>query len=143
MRLLFGSSFVFFSNFIHNAYHKQYVYAWIFLLLTTTSIFVHSGIFEDDLQFNNQVIALDKTIIACIFFYGSHLYWKSLEKKIVIFPVISILIVIWFYVCGYFLGKYCFHLNRECANIYHSLIHIIGSLGHHSIIWEYANCIYT
>lgn len=144
MKILALSSTIFFTNFLHNAYHKQWVYSWIFLLLTTTSLFVHSRIFERDTEFENQMIYLDKTVIASIFFYGGYLYWKSLENKMHFIPLISILIVIYLYIGGYFLQKYSFDPNQECADLYHAALHVIGSLGHHSIIWEYSmNCFHT
>lgn len=143
MKPLAISSFVFLSNFVHNTFYKEWIYAWIFLLLTTTSLFIHSGLFDDDVEFENQMIYLDKTIISTIFFYGLYLYMKSLSKKKNYFPFLSISIVMWFYIGGYFLDKYCFDPNLHCAEVYHAVIHIVGSLGHHSIMWEYATQYYT
>jgi hypothetical protein len=105
--------------------------------LSISSIFVHSCIFEEDLEFQNNLILVDKTIIGCIFIYGGYLYWNSLKKTQSYFPLMSFLIVIWYYIGGCLLGKYCFDPDEARANVYHTVIHIIGSLGHHSIISEY------
>lgn len=139
MKVLTLSSILFFTNFLHNTFYREWIYAWIFLLLTTTSLFVHSEIFKNDGEFGNQMVYLDKSVIASIFFYGLYLYWKSLSsKKIYYFPLISISIVIWFYIGGYYLDKYCFDPDRQLRNLYHATIHIVGSLGHHSIMNEYS-----
>jgi len=135
MKLLAITSAVFCTNFIHNTLKNQYIYAWLFLLLTSSSILIHSRIFEEDFHFHNNLILIDKTIIYSIALYGGYVYWKSLNQiPSHYFPVISISIVIWYYVIGYFSNKYCFDENKEIAEIYHSMIHIIGSLGHHSIV---------
>jgi hypothetical protein len=146
MKVLELSSMLFFTNFLHNTFYREWIYAWIFLLLTTTSLFVHSEIFKNDGEFGNQMVYLDKSVIASIFFYGLYLYWKSLSSKQFndmylrhYFPLISISIVIWFYIGGYYLDKYCFDSDRQLGNLYHATIHIVGSLGHHSIMNEYSN----
>jgi hypothetical protein len=138
MKVLALSSILFFTNFLHNTFYREWIYAWIFLLLTTTSLFVHYGLFENDEEIHNQMVYLDKSVIASIFFYGLYLYWKSLSKKTYYFPLISISIVIWFYIGGYFLNKYCFDSDKEWGDMYHATIHIVGSLGHHSIMNEYS-----
>jgi len=139
MKLLAITSAVFCTNFIHNTLKHQYIYAWLFLLLTSSSILVHSRIFEEDLHFHNNLILIDKTIIYCIAVYGGYLYWKCLKQKTLVFPLISISLVIWYYIVGYFSNNYCFDGNKEIAEIYHSMIHIIGCLGHHSIAYNVYN----
>lgn len=35
---------------------------------------------------------------------------------------------------GYICNKYCFDPDEETGNIYHAVLHIISSVGHHMII---------
>lgn len=126
MKLLVVTSFLFFTNFLHNTWHKQYIYAWLFLLLTTTSLFIHSQMFKKSIDFNNKMILLDKSIITSIFTYGLYLYLKS---GVSIFPIVSLLSVAFIY-----LGIYC---QKEGSELSHAIMHIIGCLGHHFIIYDF------
>ena len=129
MQLLVVTSFLFFTNFLHNTWHRQYIYAWLFLLLTTTSLFVHSQLFKDFLHLHNQILFLDKSIILSIFTYGLYLYWKS---SVSFYPVLSFITVVLIY-------SQIYHLQQEYVIVTHGLMHLIGSLGHHSIIYNYGN----
>jgi hypothetical protein len=124
MKLLLLTSLIFFTNFLHNTWNKQFIYAWLFLLLTITSVFIHSKIFEKD-SLNNEIIILDKIIILSIFFYGFYLYWKSSNS---IYPVLSFISVCLIYSQIY---------DKENNFASHGCMHIIGSLGHHLIIYDY------
>jgi hypothetical protein len=126
MKLLEVSSFFFLTNVVHNAYYKQYTYSWLFLLLTTTSIFIHSEFFKDSLNLHTKIIVLDKIIIICIFFYGFYLHLKNIS----ILPIISILFVIHIYSNIYNI--------EDSVEFIHSIMHLIGSFGHHSIIYNYS-----
>jgi hypothetical protein len=125
MKLLVGTSLLFLTNCIHNAWHREFVYAWLFLLLTTTSVFVHSTIFKDEsLHF---LSVLDKTVIVSIFFYGVYIYWKTGTS---IYPILSVMATAFIY-----LG--IFQEEQENVITTHAIMHIIGSLGHHFIIHDY------
>jgi hypothetical protein len=67
MKLLV-SSLLFLTNFIHNTYYQKYVYAWLFLLLTVTSVFIHSEIFMESFEIHNFILFIDKMVIINIFF---------------------------------------------------------------------------
>jgi hypothetical protein len=148
MKLLESTSLVFFTNFLHNTWKKEYIYAWLFLLLTTTSVFYHSQIFYEytdlpellDFSIHGQIRFLDKIIILCVVIYGLMLILKTIKVKEVSYtPMITFLSVCYLYIGGYFQNKYCFDPNIEVANMSHACLHIISSIGHHIIIYEYWN----
>ena len=128
MKLLVVTSLLFLTNFIHNTWYREFPYAWLFLLLSVTSIFIHSGIFLQDksLDIHNKIVILDKIIIISIFTYGFYLYWKS---GVSIIPIISVLSVAVIY-----LGIYG---QEEGTELSHALMHIIGCLGHHFILYDF------
>ena len=132
MKLLVVTSLLFFTNFLHNTWNKEYPYAWLFLLLTCTSFFVHSGTFIDSLHFHNQIVLLDKSVIFSIFTYGLYLYWKSSDS---FYPIIAFITVVLIY-------SQIYHLHQEQVIVSHGLMHIIGSIGHHCIIYDYYNYTY-
>lgn len=128
MKLLV-SSLLFFTNFIHNTYYQQYVYAWLFLLLTVTSVFIHSEIFMESFEIHNFILFIDKMVVLNIFFYGSYLYSKN---GISVIPILSVVLVTLLYT------KIYNNTKEESENI-HMIMHIIGCLGHHVIIHEYGS----
>lgn len=123
------TSILFLSNFIHNSYYQEYIYAWLFLLLTTTSFFIHSEIFADSLDIVSFIIFIDKLVILNIFFYGFYLYWKS---GVSIIPIVSVISVTLLYTKIY-------NTTKEESEKIHMIMHLIGCLGHHVIIKEYGD----
>jgi hypothetical protein len=71
---------------------------------------------------------MDKMVIVNIFLYGLYLYWKT---GVSIFPILSFCLVgiIWSNI-------WCMKNDYENK---HMMMHIIGSLGHHMIIYEYGS----
>lgn len=136
MKTLEWSSFIFFTNFIHNTYYCEWVYAWLFLLLTSTSVLVHSGLFQDEFSdFHNKLLFIDKTVIASVVLYGTYLFYQKSDTTIIMWiPVTTVSFVIWIYIVGYFAKKWVFDPNQEIADRYHVWMHIISSIGHHSIV---------
>jgi hypothetical protein len=141
IRLLHLTSLLFFINFIHNTWHREFPYAWLFLLLTTTSVFIHSGIFittHESLDFQNQLIFLDKSIILSIIIYGGILFWKTnLLRPTSFIPITTFLTVAYMYGVGYFQNKYSYDYDPDMAEISHAALHILSCLGHNIIIYEY------
>jgi len=139
IKLLELSSLLFFTNFLHNTWHKEYPYAWLMLLLTVSSVFIHSGIFiSESVEFQNQLIFLDRFIIVSIIIYGGSLFWKTMQLREVSFiPITTFLTIVYICLVGFFKNKYSFDLNNDMANISHIAIHILASLGHHVVIYEY------
>jgi hypothetical protein len=130
------SSFVFLTNVIAGLYFKQYLYAFLFLFLTYTSIAHHSS----KTQLTN---ILDKIALYSIIFYGGYKFYKSIistninSLKIIIkylFIIITFLLVVYLYLYGYLTTNYVFHPEYTMSQLYHVLMHLISSLGHHIII---------
>jgi len=129
------SSFVFLTNVLAGIYFKQYLYAFLFLLLTYTSIVHHSS----KTQLTN---ILDKIALYSIIFYGGYKFYTSIittkvSSKIIIkyiFIVTTFLSVIYLYLYGYLTNNYVFHHEYKMSQFYHVLMHLISSFGHHIII---------
>jgi len=130
------SSFVFLTNVVAGIYFKQYLYAFLFLLLTYTSIVYHSS---------KTLLSsiLDKIALYSIIFYGGYkfyinvknqdqIYVKNIFKYI--FIVTTFLSVVYLYLYGYLTGSYVFHYEYTTAQFYHVIMHLVSSFGHHIII---------
>ena len=130
------SSFVFLTNVVAGIYFKQYLYAFLFLLLTYTSIVYHSS---------KTLLSsiLDKIALYSIIFYGGYkfyinvknqdqIYVKNIFKYI--FIVTTFISVVYLYSYGYLTNNYVFHPEYKMSQLYHVLMHLISSIGHHIII---------
>jgi hypothetical protein len=123
------SSFIFLTN-AFVAYILQYkIYSLLFLLLWISSILFHT---YKDIYTN----ILDKIIIFTIFIYGGYLFYtknqqnqNNLHKIFIILSFLSTIFLYLFII--YQKDKY----TKTFQNKLHSLLHIIGSLGHHLIVF--------
>jgi len=129
------SSFVFLTNVIVAYIYQYYIYVVLFGALFATSIVVHVN--EHNLFTN----ILDKCVISCIVLYGGYVFFQKCRDgvgrggiSIATMIVFTFLATIFLYVYGYFHGKFCFSEDVNVANMYHSLMHIVGSVGHHLIV---------
>ena len=132
------SSFIFLTNVLAGLYFKKYLYAFLFLLLTLTSIIHHSS----KTKLTNL---LDKIALYSIIFYGGYKFYEhyattstSTKDLTIIIKYILIvttfLSVVYLYSYGYLTNNYVFHSEYKMSQLYHCLMHIISSLGHHIII---------
>lgn len=128
----FYSSFIFLVNVILCALYDYDLYALLFFMLWVTSIIVH-------LYTNLITILIDKISIILVVLYGGGIFFEKCKPDIDIFYILSIiatfLITIYLYYFGYLCKKYCFCENKEIANIWHSILHIISSIGHGLIVF--------
>lgn len=123
------SSFIFLTN-AFVAYFFQYkIYSLLFLLLWISSILFHT---YKDIYTN----ILDKIIIFIIFIYGGYLFYtknqqnqNNLHK---IFIILSFLSTIFLYL---FIHIQKDKYTKPFQNKLHSVLHIIGSFGHHLIVF--------
>jgi small-conductance mechanosensitive channel len=131
------SSFIFVINIIVAYYYKYYIYGSLFVALFISSILFHSN------PQNIYTNIIDRIIILAIFMYGGYIFvtkqkQKQIQKnnniQIQIAIILSFLTTIYLYYYGYLYNKYCYDTNIQIANIYHSLLHVIGSIGHILII---------
>lgn len=130
------SSFVFFNNVVVAFMLENDVYAFLFGCLFLTSIIVHTN-------YNIYTNILDKFSIMAVVIYGGYVFlqkcllneFTNLHQYILaILIVMSFLATVYLYVYGFYYNKYCFTENKDVANAYHSLLHIISSFGHHMIV---------
>ena len=129
----FYSSFLFLTNSIFALLKRQYTYSLAFYTLALTSIVVH-GIY-----FSIGSVILDKLAILSIIILGAnHLISKrndiSMVYLLCIISTFIAVIVIYYY--GYMTNQFCYDENKITANLCHSLIHVISSIGHHLIIYS-------
>ena len=127
MNMLCLTSLIFITNSITAFCNKYYTYSFLFGNLTITSIIHH----KNPTIYTNII---DKCAISFVVFYGAYKVYqkRTLYKKVSII-ILSYLLVLYLFCYGYFTNKYCFH--PEKGNLYHSLLHVISSLGHHCIIF--------
>lgn len=137
------SSFLFATNVLTGVYFGQYLYAFLFLLLTLSSIIHHSSM----TQLTNL---LDKIALYAVVIYGGYKFYEHYLTKSTSklesnpFDLTTItkyaLIIITFLSCGflyffgYFTNNYVFHPEYITAQLYHVLMHLCGTIGHHIII---------
>ena len=129
--ILFFSSLVFITNIITELFNGYYLYSFLFCILTTTSLIVHSN---DNIYTN----IIDKLSVSSIALYGGYiLYTKLNTDKYLTFSIIvfTFLFTIYFYIYGYITEQFCFCNDKNLSKKYHMILHIVGSIGHHFIIF--------
>jgi hypothetical protein len=129
--ILLFSSLIFITNIITTYYKEYNLYSFLFLILTITSVVVHSN---DNIYTN----LIDKFAVSCVVVYGAYILLNkaNLERFANVFIIVALfLITIFLYVYGYFTKKYCFCNEISSAEKYHCALHIISSIGHHFIIF--------
>ena len=131
INILLFSSLFFITNILTAYYKKYYLYSFLFCILTLTSLIYHS---------NNNIYTniIDKIAIISIVLYGAFtLYNKMNFNKCLncLIILISFLTCIYLFYYGFITKQYCFNNNKCIANNYHSILHIISSIGHHFIIF--------
>jgi hypothetical protein len=132
----FYSSFIFLTNVIVAYWYEYYFYGRLFFLLIITSILFHS--IHNNIYSNIN----DKIAILCIVLYGGNLFFhKFLTNETSVkywvfsfFIVSAFLLTLYLFIYGYITNSFCFYEDRNKANLYHSLLHIISSIGHNLII---------
>ena len=129
------SSLIFLTNIFLALYYDHYFYAFLFLCLTITSIVHHS--------YNTVYTGIiDKISVYAVIFYGGYIFYTKYIKDTkdiinIVKPLMIVgtfLSVVFLYGYGYLTDNYSFHPNHSVSQMYHSLLHIISSIGHHFII---------
>lgn len=131
----FISSFIFTTNIYHLSYKHNSTYKKSFIYLIGSSLLYHSA------RHNKLYYYIDQLGVYNIIFQGGYIYYKYLcrdYKNIYTISSItnlsSFLSVLWLYGYGYYTKQYTFDTNGY-DNIYHSLLHVITSIGHHAITY--------
>jgi hypothetical protein len=135
MNLTTGSVYVFLSNVGLACKYHYYVYAALFAALFATSLVVHTQI--DD-GFTNTV---DKMVILFVALYGASVLARKCKNTLSVRQYVMVLLIVatfvatlWLYIYGFCTHQYCFDQETHVASMYHSLMHVIGSVGHHLIV---------
>jgi hypothetical protein len=130
----FYSSIVFITNSLIALYYNYLVYSLLFFILVITSLIVHSNI-------NIYALVIDKIAIFAIAFYGGYLFFEKCKHItstsqiiLAIITLYTFLATIYLYYYGYMNNTYCYHEDRCIGNLYHSLLHLIASVGHIIIV---------
>jgi len=125
----FFSAFVFLTNCATALWFNNMIYLELFSALFITSLIVHT----DNNIYTNL---LDKIPILGVVLYGGYLFWKKLGSKSYLKALIPVtfLTVVFLYGYGYLTASYCFNKDKEIAELYHALLHIVSSIGHHLIM---------
>jgi hypothetical protein len=130
----FYSSIIFITNSYIALYYNYLVYSILFFILVITSLIVHSSA-------NIYTLVIDKIAIFAITFYGGYLFFEKCKhitsRSQIILAIITVytfLATIYLYYYGYMNNTYCYHEDRCIGNLYHSLLHIIASVGHNIIV---------
>jgi hypothetical protein len=133
------SSFIFLTNVGLAYYYNYYVYSLLFLGLFTTSVIYH---------YYQTILSniIDKVSILLVVGYGYNIFINkcfnntllveyTLGHYICILLVgITFLSTIYLYCYGYICNQYCFCENLTTQELYHTLLHLMASLGHHIIM---------
>ena len=102
-------------------------------MLTMTSVIVHTN----DNMYTNII---GKFSVFCVVVYGGNMLWNKylisneFEYFMPAFIVFAFAFCIFVYIYGYLQQNYCFHSQKCIADVYHSMLHLISSFGHHLII---------
>jgi len=130
----FYSSFIFIMNILISYCYDNYLYSILFLGLLVSSLCYHS-------KPTIYTYLIDKVNISLITFYGGWLLLKKYsqinnkKRLLLLLAIVSTFIVTnYFYFYGYFTKTFCFYKNKEIANLYHSIMHIVASMGHILIV---------
>jgi hypothetical protein len=125
----FYSSFIFLTNVTLFLYLGYTFYAFLFLCLWLTSVLYHSAP-----SATNYI--LDKLSILGVVVYGGYLFFTKLDSisiQMAMIIIVTFLMTIFLYGYGYKVQRYCFDKKKKRANLFHSALHVISSIGHYFI----------
>lgn len=136
--LLFWSSLIFTTNMTANFLAEKYTYSFLFACLTITSLIFHSE--HSPPCYSIFVKGLDKLAICAIVIYGGSIVWATFHTVqlftnwhivLLLIIVLTFYMTIHLYVYGYLTNQYCYSKD---GNYWHSILHLISSIGHHAIL---------
>jgi hypothetical protein len=128
--LLIYSSLFFVTNTISAYCLNYYTYSFLFCSLTLTSLMFHT-------HHSLYTYIIDKIAILSIVLYGAYMiYHKKLMDHTLSMCIIgcTFVLTLVLFCYGYWANCFCYHPNKIISDRYHSLLHLISSIGHHYII---------
>lgn len=132
--ILIFSSMIFITNSLAALYKKYYIYSLFFFLLTLTSLAHHS-------HYTFYTNIIDKIAVSLVVFYGGYMLHNKYCREDCFSKLLTGVVIMFFlstlylYMYGYCIDNYCFHPEISSRKNYHALMHILGSIGHHFIIF--------
>jgi hypothetical protein len=129
--ILIFSSLLFITNTITAIYKNYFIYSYLFLFLTITSLTYHS-------TYNFYTKCIDQFAVLLIVLYGGFMMYnkKNTDNFFICITILTFFIFCAFlYVYGYFTKKYCFTPDYNVSEKYHFILHMISMIGHHFIIF--------
>ena len=126
----FFSSVAFLTNSVTALYKNEFIYSLLFVLLFISSIWFR-------LTDSIEIYIFDQICIYSVVLYGAYVY--SI-KQTQLHPLLHILIcstfvaTILLFHYGFYTSSFCYDLDKETSHLYHSLLHIVSSIGHHLLI---------
>ena len=120
----FYSSFLFLLNIFYSILYKNYIYAFLFINLLTTSIYFH--LYSDG-------FILDQIVILLLVLYGTSLVITKRKKILHLIVILSTFsLIVHFFYYGYLTKSYCY---GTYGKQFHSLLHLLTSIGHLAILF--------
>jgi len=124
------TSVVFLTNAVTAFSNGYWFYAVLFTLLFKTSIVWR--LYPSTLTF-----VLDKAVLNAVVFCGGYILYTRLPNihlMWILFIMTTFVATVYLFYYGYITKSYCYDTKKTVAANYHSLLHVIASLGHHLII---------
>lgn len=151
------SSAVFITNCIGAYLYGEYIYSTLWGGLWVSSLLFHSlrwytGVLTVDMaqlyseQWTHLLLYtsffLDKIFLYLVVFSGFCITCKKIcdmrytvqDAICGVFIVSTFLLTIYLYYYGYIRNTFSFHPDHEISEKWHSMVHYIGSFGHHCIL---------
>jgi hypothetical protein len=130
INILFYSSMIFVTNIYSTIYNQYYIYSFLFLLLTISSLIYHYP------TKNIYANIFDKICITMVIIYGGVMLYDKTSLDNISYTLVVVLLFLfvnYLYCFGYCTEQYCFHQNKYIGDVSHAIIHITSSIGHHFI----------
>lgn len=130
INILFYSSMIFVTNVYSTLYNQYYIYSFLFLLLTISSLIYHYP------TKNIYANIFDKICITMVIIYGGVMLYDKTSLDNISYTLVVVLLFLfvnYLYCFGYCTEQYCFHQNKYIGDVSHAIIHITSSIGHHFI----------
>ena len=124
--LLFYSSFMFLGNAATTFFKNHYLYSFLFLSLTVTSLVFHW-------EPTPAKMFVDQCFVAAVVLCGGWVFYNKLPGNIYAAAAVvaAFLLTGFLYTYGLYAQDYCFHPKH--GDLFHCLLHLIASFGHHLI----------
>lgn len=125
------SSFLFLTNTMIALYVFEYLYSLLFFILFCTSIYYRLN------KENPYAFYIDKLAVLLVTFYGGYIFYlkfNNIPLFILSCIILTFLLTNYLFYYGYFTDSLCYDKDIYIGKLYHSILHLIASIGHHIIL---------